>query len=73
MLSLAADGVGSKWMTGALGVPPEKVLAAVGGDTATERFMGAIWFGYPEQPLAPDPALAPKRKKGLEGVLTRTA
>ena len=30
MLSLAADGVGSKWMTGALGAAPEDVLAAVG-------------------------------------------
>uniref|UniRef100_A0A7S4HH22 Nitroreductase domain-containing protein n=1 Tax=Prymnesium polylepis TaxID=72548 RepID=A0A7S4HH22_9EUKA len=71
MVSLAAAGVGSKWMTGALGVAPEKVLAAVGADASTERFMGAIWFGYPEAPL--ESAQAPKRKKGLEGVLTRTA
>ena len=30
MLSFAGDGVGSKWMTGALGAPPEAVLEAVG-------------------------------------------
>ena len=54
-------------------MPPEKVLAAVGADATTERFMGAIWFGYPEQPLVADSSRAPKRKKGLEGVLTRTA
>ncbi|EOD28755.1 hypothetical protein EMIHUDRAFT_234576 [Emiliania huxleyi CCMP1516] len=73
MVSLAAAGVGSKWMTGALGVPPEKVLEAVGADVGAERFMAAVWFGYPETPLSADPSRAPKRKKGLDGVLTRTA
>ena len=72
MLSLAADGVASKWMTGALGSPPEAVMRAVGADAATEHFMGAIWYGFPEAPLSAD-AKAPARKKGLEGVLTRTA
>ena len=32
MLSLAEDGVGSKWMTGALGAAPEDVLKAVDVD-----------------------------------------
>ena len=43
MLSLADDGLGSKWMTGALGAAPEDVLAAVGADASTEKLMGAIW------------------------------
>ena len=30
MLSLAEEGIGSKWMTGALGAAPEDVMAAVG-------------------------------------------
>ena len=71
MTSLAADGVGSKWMTGALGVAPEDVLGAVGAGEG-EKFMGAIWYGYPAKPLAED-AKAPPRKKGLEGVLTTLA
>ena len=44
MLSLADDGLGSKWMTGALGAAPEDVLAAVGADASTEKLMGAIWY-----------------------------
>ena len=68
MLSLAGDGVGSKWMTGALGAPPEDVLAAVGAP-AGERLMGAIWYGNPAKALADDNK-APPRKKGLDGVVT---
>jgi len=68
MLSLTADGVGSKWMTGALGAPPEDVLAAVGAPDG-EKLMGVIWYGYPQKPLAD--AKTPPRKKGLDGVLKR--
>ena len=68
MLSLAEDGIGSKWMTGALGAAPEDVMAAVGAP-AGEKLMGAIWYGYPAKDLAED-AKAPPRKKGLDGVLT---
>lgn len=67
MLSLASEGVGSKWMTGALGAAPEDVLAAVGADEK-EKLMGVIWYGYPAKPLSED-GKAPPRKKGLEGVL----
>merc|ERR1711988_843167 len=67
MLSLASEGVGSKWMTGALGAAPEDVLAAVGAGEG-EKFIGAIWYGYPAKPLADD-AKAPPRKKGVDGVL----
>ena len=69
MLSLASEGIGSKWMTGALGAPPEDVLAAVGAGEG-ERLMGAIWYGYPAKELSND-AKAPPRKKGVEGVLTQ--
>ena len=68
MLSLAEEGIGSKWMTGALGAAPEDVMAAVGAP-AGEKLMGAIWYGYPAKDLAED-AKAPPRKKGLDGVLT---
>lgn len=43
MVSLAAAGVGSKWMTGALGVSPEEVLRVVGASENGERLMGVIW------------------------------
>ena len=66
MLSLAADNVGSKWMTGALGSAPEDVLAAVGVDASKEKMMGAIWYGYPAKDLSE--AKAPPRKLGLAGV-----
>merc|ERR1719512_473562 len=69
MLSLASEGVGSKWMTGALGAPPEDVLAAVGAGEG-EHLMGAIWYGYPAKELSAD-ARAPPRKKGLDGVVSR--
>ena len=68
MLSLAEEGIGSKWMTGALGAAPEDVMAAVGAP-AGEKLMGAIWYGYPSKALS-ETATAPRRKKGLAGVLT---
>jgi nitroreductase len=64
MVSLANDGVGSKWMTGALGVAPEAVMDVVGADKEAERFMGAIWFGYPAKDL--EEASPPKRKLGMQ-------
>jgi nitroreductase len=69
MISLASEGIGSKWMTGALGAAPEDVLAAVGAGEG-EHLMGAIWFGYPAKELAED-SKAPPRKMGLDGVLTK--
>ena len=71
MLSLAGEGIASKWMTGALGAPPEAVLKCVGAGRG-EKLMGAIWYGYPSKALSED-ATAPRRKKGLEGVLTACA
>ncbi|KAH8064738.1 hypothetical protein JL722_1618 [Aureococcus anophagefferens] len=72
MLSLADDGVGSKWMTGALGAAPEDDVMACVGAPDGEKLMGAIWFGYPAKDLADD-AKSPPRKKGLDGVLTNGA
>ena len=71
MLSLAGEGIASKWMTGALGAPPEAVLKCVGAGRG-EKLMGAIWYGYPSKALS-ETATAPRRKKGLEGVLTACA
>ena len=70
MLSLARDGVGTKWMTGALGAPPEAVLRTVGADGTTERLVGAIWYGVPETALS-ETTPPPPRKKGVDGVLTQ--
>ena len=69
MLSLASEGIGSKWMTGALGAAPEDVLGAVDAGEG-ERLIGAIWFGYPAKELSND-GKAPPRKMGLDGVLTK--
>ena len=69
MLSLASEGIGSKWMTGALGAAPEDVLSAVDAGEG-ERLIGAIWFGYPAKELSND-GKAPPRKMGLDGVLTK--
>ncbi len=71
MLSLASEGIASKWMTGALGAPPEAVLKCVDAGRG-EKLMGAIWYGYPSKALS-ETATAPRRKKGLEGVLTACA
>lgn len=54
-------------MTGALGAAPEDVLAAVGAADG-EKFVGAIWYGYPDKELS-ETAKSPPRKKGLDGVL----
>merc|ERR1719221_120158 len=62
MLALANQGVGSKWMTGALGVDPSAVMEVVGADQDAERFMGVVWYGYPETELKD--LKAPKRKLG---------
>ena len=64
LLSLATEGIGSKWMTGALGVGPEKMLEAVDAKEG-EHFMGAIWYGIPEKELS-EGTKAPRKKRTLE-------
>jgi len=66
MLSLTADGLGSKWMTGALGIAPDQLLVLVGANATAERMMGMVWFGYPKEPLAS--MTVPARKLGVDGV-----
>ena len=65
MLSLAASGVGSKWMTGAMGIAPDKLLQLVDAEPNQEHMMGVIFVGVPAKPTKT--MSAPKRKKGLEG------
>lgn len=69
MLSLASEGCASKWMTGALGVPPATLMELVGADGAKEHFMGIVFFGKPVATVGSLPV--PARKVGLaEPVLT---
>ena len=63
MLSLASDGVGSKWVTGALGLSPNSILETINANL-TERLVGVIWFGYPEKPL--NTIKPPTRTLGLK-------
>mmetsp|Transcript_21146 Transcript_21146/g.32068 ORF Transcript_21146/g.32068 Transcript_21146/m.32068 type:complete len:205 (+) Transcript_21146:235-849(+) len=70
MQSLTEDGVGSKWMTGALGLAPEDILKAAGVGEG-ELMVGMIWYGMPAKPL--EELKAPKRKLSVEDVLTKVA
>jgi len=70
MQSLAEDGVGTKWMTGALGIAPAEILK-VAGAPDDEKMMGMIWYGMPAKPLGE--AKAPKRKLAVDDVLTTVA
>ena len=63
MLSLAAAGVGSKWLTGALQMKPDDIMRAIGAPSE-EKFLGIITFGYADE--APK---APNRKLGTGGVV----
>lgn len=68
MQSLAEDGVGTKWMTGALGLAPSDVLQAA-GVPAGELMVGVVWYGMPAKPLSE--AKAPKRKLAVDEILTQ--
>jgi nitroreductase len=70
MQSLAEDGVGSKWMTGALGIDPAEIMK-VAGAPEDEKMIGVIWYGMPAKPIADMPA--PKRKLSVDDVLTKVA
>lgn len=64
-LSLNAQGLGTKWTTGAVNFD-ERFADAVGFDGGDEYTVGTIWFG--EAKRRP---LAPRKKRGLEDVLKR--
>eukprot|EP00584_Thalassiosira_punctigera_P019391 CAMPEP_0172554434 /NCGR_PEP_ID=MMETSP1067-20121228/54535_1 /TAXON_ID=265564 ORGANISM="Thalassiosira punctigera, Strain Tpunct2005C2" /NCGR_SAMPLE_ID=MMETSP1067 /ASSEMBLY_ACC=CAM_ASM_000444 /LENGTH=195 /DNA_ID=CAMNT_0013342803 /DNA_START=22 /DNA_END=606 /DNA_ORIENTATION=- len=63
MQSLAEDGVGTKWMTGALGIDPTEILGVAGASPEEEKMVGMIWYGTPAKPLSD--AKAPPRKLGV--------
>lgn len=64
-LSLSAQGLGTKWTTGAVNFE-ERFAEAVGFESEDEYTVGTIWFGTPlKKPSAPG------KKKGLEDVLRR--
>merc|ERR1711907_327876 len=69
MVSLASEGVGSKWMTGAMGIPADKMLKLVGAGE-DEHYMGCILFGKPSQPMTQ--MKVPERKLGVSApIVTR--
>ena len=70
MLALASEGIGSKWMTGAMGSPPSALMAACDVDDTKEHFMGIVFFGRPATALADMPI--PTRKIGLSAPVLTT-
>jgi len=68
MLSLHADGVATKWITGAMQIPDDSMLKIVGADLITEQLVASVWFGYPLDPKKNPPA--PQRKLGVDGIFT---
>jgi len=70
MQSLAEDDIGTKWMTGALGIAPEDIMKAIDAPD-DEKMVGVIWYGVPSKSIAE--AKAPKRKLAVADVLTKVA
>jgi nitroreductase len=56
MLSLWADGVGSKWSTGAVTTDP-RTYEAARIDPEVEEIVGFVWIGYPAE--VPNPGRRP--------------
>ena len=50
-------------MTGAMGIPPAKLMEVAGASDATEHFMGVLFYGLPQTPTAT--LKVPERKLGL--------
>ena len=65
-LSLHAEGIGTKWTTGAVNFDPR--FGAAAGLPDDEYVVGTIWFG--EAAAQPTP---PPKRLPLEKVLTRHA
>ena len=63
-LSLHAEGIGTKWTTGAVNFDPR--FAAAAGLPDDEYVVGTIWFG--EAAAQPD---APTKRLPMEAVLIR--
>mmetsp|Transcript_9036 Transcript_9036/g.25037 ORF Transcript_9036/g.25037 Transcript_9036/m.25037 type:complete len:371 (-) Transcript_9036:284-1396(-) len=68
MLSLWSEGIGSKWTSGPVQKTPE-FAQLVGVDTARERVVGCIWYGFATGGLInADPK---RRQKTVDDVWTR--
>jgi len=65
MLALWADGVGSKWSTGAV-TCDERTYRLLGIDADTEEIVGFVWVGKAEQETP-----KPRRRRSLDSVLRR--
>lgn len=65
-LSLAADGVGTKWTSGAIQQNPD-FARICGIDPSTEDVVGVVWYGYPAGAAAGPTS----RKRGVDDVLSR--
>ncbi len=63
MLSLASQGIGSKWMTGKMGIAGEDVLGIFDDKADTEHYMGTFMMGYPIVPM--EEMKVRTRKKGI--------
>jgi len=70
MQSLAEDGIGTKWMTGALGIDPVEILK-VAGASEDEKMVGMIWYGKSAKDLSD--LKAPPRKLNVEDIMTKVA
>jgi len=64
MLSLSAEGVGSKWSTGGITQDP-RTLQLLGMKPEEGEIVGFLWAGYPESESVPKP----RRRKGVSDVL----
>jgi nitroreductase len=63
MLSLSADGLGTKWITGGVAAHPN-MPAILGFETSERRTVGLFWVGVPETQAA-----APFRRKSVHDIL----
>lgn len=63
MLSLASQGIGSKWMTGKMGISGEDILGIFDDTADTEHYMGTFMIGYPAVPM--EEMSVKKRDKGI--------
>ena len=67
MLAMWAEGVGTKWTTGPV-TRTEEFAKLCGINLKKEQVVGCIWYGFASGGLASVPA--PKRKKGIDDVLS---
>ena len=64
MLAFWAEGIGSKWSTGAVTTDP-RTYARLGIDPAHEEIVGFFWVGYAARADVPKP----RRRRAIDEVL----